>query len=898
MGFDNRPYHQLFLADPDWYEPLERYQPSPEVLLVVRSVVPLEWPSKRSNVWFNVRPPGVELPDQGWKIHVSAKPGNCVAVARAAAEVCVAKDAAFKVAMDSHLVYLSTCKAWRREASGKFITIYPANERRFHDLLETLYGALQGFSGPYILSDRRYRDSRVVYYRYGGINDQRVLTLRGDVDHVLTSPSGDLFPDIRAPYWSPPPWVSDPYASDDHEASEPVLKDGRYRVERALGFAVTGGAYLASDGTANVPVVLKEARPDTGVEGNGIDAIERLKKEYRLLCKLSQTGITPAPIDMFWEWEHLFLVEEYVPGPHLGLLAIASSPLVTNDLGPVNVQQYIDSIKRIWSSLANGIATMHECGIVCGDLSLTNVMVRDVDRGDVRIVDLEAAWEEGVDAPVGIMTPGFGSAKQPASSGSRDDVYALGSIMLGTLFPINNVFAVEPDLRTAFSGEFLEDLGLPEELRSLILACMSDTAGERPSAREVERSLAQMRLISSPRSRREPRRRNSDLQTVLNDITSYIKASADPLREDRLFPADPIVYSTNPLSISHGACGVAYALLRTEGEIPSPLAAWILSRPITADLYPPGLYLGLSGIAWVLYDLGFDELAVKAMCLARDHPLLWREAGVYYGAAGYGMACLHFFVNTGDQGWLDCAFHVGEWLTRTRNVDERGWSWAGDDGQTRLGYAHGASGIALFLSYLGLACKDDRLHAASELAVDFDLSQARPLQYGGLSVPRGRVGALETVVSPYWLDGSAGVGTALVRISSISENPKYAEALRLIARDASRKYTAFPGLLRGLSGLGNFLLDGYAFTGEGDFLVAAQRAASGLLPFAIRRDRGVAFPGEQLLRISTDYATGSSGVALFLHRLLHVGDRAADFNFTLDALFHGRSSPNPTRSRE
>jgi hypothetical protein len=57
----------------------------------------------------------------------------------------------------------------------------------------------------------------------------------------------------------------------------------------------------------------------------------------------------------------------------------------------------------------------------------------------------------------------------------------------------------------------------------------------------------------------------------------------------------------------------------------------------------------------------------------------------------------------------------------------------------------------------------------------------------------------------------------------------------------------------------------------------------------------MAFPGDTLSRVSCDYGTGSAGIALFIHRLLHGG--ATDF--MLDELLEGRDLlPRPTASSQ
>lgn len=79
----------------------------------------------------------------------------------------------------------------------------------------------------------------------------------------------------------------------------------------------------------------------------------------------------------------------------------------------------------------------------------------------------------------------------------------------------------------------------------------------------------------------------------------------------------------------------------------------------------------------------------------------------------------------------------------------------------------------------------------------------------------------------------------------------------------------------GLAGLGEFLIDAYVLTKDVKHLNSAHSVASGLKRFEIRSEKGVAFPGDGLARISCDYATGISGIIMFLDRL--VSGRPADF---------------------
>jgi serine/threonine protein kinase len=893
MQPSNSSYHQQFrLVHSDWYESFDFYQPHHDLLQIVRSVIPATWRLSRSHVWFTYTPPEGQLPRQGWKIHISATPLNCGDILRAVAIVCHEKSASFKFLLDSYLVDCATSKGWPREASGKVITIYPLNDEHFHELLEALYRTLKEFNGPYIMSDRRFRDASTIYYRYGGIAEFSVLTIHGDRQHRLVSPSGDLVPDERVPFWNPPSWVNDPFKLLEDEDAEPILNNGRYLIQNVLNFSVTGGVYLAVDRVNGSSVVIKEARPNAGVDRNGVDAIARLKKEFRLLHRLQDTGITPQPLDLFWDWEHLFLVEEQITGLDLGRFTISRTPLLQIKPNDDAKAEYVKRLRCIWTNLASSIAAIHECGIVCGDLSIKNVIVQDEYQGDIRIIDLEGAWEEGIDVPTRIITPGYTTSKSQEQRGQHDDYYALGSIMLGSLLPINNILEINPTAKDSFVETMCTELGVPTSIQRIILQSMDDQASARPRPHQVAEIIQQTPTQSSSSLVYEKILRD-DLQSTVRLATDYIRNNANFTRRDRLFPADPLVFYTNPLSVAYGAAGIIYALAKIDGNVPDAMISWMLSHPIHPDYYPPGLYIGSAGIAWVLWEVGLHDVAIQTLREAGKHGLLWEAADVFYGAAGYGLACLRFYLNTKDDEWLDQAIHIGDRLLATKvDAVNGGCYWRDKDGKVWLGYTRGASGIALFLLYLSLATGKPQYIEVGHRALGFDLAYSRETEAGHLSIPRGTIDSFENVLTHYWLDGSAGVASVLVRYLASTKVTEYRDFYDRLAPDTFRKFVAFPNLFRGLAGLGNFLLDAYAFTGDASFLDEAYHVASGVMLFRINRHGDIAFPGEQLYRISNDFGTGGAGIVLFLNRLAHEDQQLGDFNFTLDQLITSR--PNAT----
>jgi hypothetical protein len=253
--------------------------------------------------------------------------------------------------------------------------------------------------------------------------------------------------------------------------------------------------------------------------------------------------------------------------------------------------------------------------------------------------------------------------------------------------------------------------------------------------------------------------------------------------------------------------------------------------------------------------------------MAATHPLREEAVDVFGGMAGCGLASLRLFAATRHDEFLQQAIETGQHLLRTRTEVDAGCYWSEDANDIPLGFAHGASGIALFLLYLALASEDDEFLEAGQRALAFDLSHA---VHSGPSSSWARSTGKQNIIYPYWQYGSAGIGTTMLRYDRVlGGRPEYREMLDRMFVDTNRKYAIFPCRFKGLAGLGEFLLDAYAFTGERRFLQGAYRAASGIALFRVERPAGLAFPGEMLRRISCDFATGSAGVAHFLHRLTH-----------------------------
>lgn len=876
------------LVHREFYETITQYKPLPEdYIYPVKELLGPEWALSRNTVWLHCRPAVDKVPAQGWKIHISGTIQNAKEILTAVVPVLRRTGTSFKFALDHRMLLLLNSKNWSRGGSGKFITIYPHSDADFYSLLQELDAATREFDGPYILSDRRYKDSKVVHYRYGGMQLHEQHDVKGEKTPVINTPDGETIPDRRTPFFSLPGWVTDPLQPEEPEDAG-ALKDGRYEVQRALSFTNSGGVYVALDHQTGAEVIIKEARPLVSFTYLGNDAVHLLQKEHRLLQKLEGSGIAPRVVDFFQDWEHHFLVEEYIKGTSLRNFSTLHNVLLKTRYTREQIDTFYQEFKTIFASLAQSITVLHEHGIVFCDLSPNNIIV-DPETLQCYIIDFEAACEPGIDKPTYMFTPGYGNSGDIAENKLRfeTDYFALGAMMLSYMLPINTIFDLKPEAAGELLNSIAADFGVPPEIHQVILRLMDKNQENRPHPSEVYNVLSGD--ISPAQAAAQEHITDTVLEHLEKEIAKYALTLADPRRTDRLFPADPKVFSTNPLSLAHGACGTAVAIHYSGVSIPEHIMNWILERDVDKRTCPPGLYLGMSGIAWCLWKLGLRDKAQEIFSRTFDHPLLYAGSDIFYGLAGWGIAALKFFQETQDELYLSKAREAGDRLCQTAQKENASQYYWSSSGEVPLGFAHGASGISLFLLYLYLATGVERYLSTAERGLAFDLAHGVETMDGGLSWPYNTQSS--AIILPYWRYGSAGVGSSVLRFYKVLGYEHYRSALEKVFIDTQRKYSVTPNRFTGLTGIGEFLLDAHDLLQDSLCLESARKIADGLTLFALHREQGATFPGDGLHRISCDYGTGAAGISLFFHRLR----TGHGFNTLPDSLLsHKRQEPAST----
>jgi len=832
---------------------------------VISKKLPVGWQVEDCDIWLHCRAAEHVPADQGWKIYVSAARLEAQGILDCVSDVLFASgDIAFKVAKDVYALSRVNGKNYPRGDAGKFITIYPKDKAGFLDVIEQLHLATREFQGPHILSGYRYKDSNVIFYRYGSMTRRRVLEITGERSPVLVRPDGGKLLDRPVACPATPSWV-DPVlplpTTSDHIENVYQLRNGRFQIEGVIKFSNAGGVYRAIDHHTDMPVIIKEARPWIEMPC-GSDAIAVLKKEHRLLTLLADTGIAPCPVDLFYEGGHWFLVEEYIKGISLSKYSASHNVLLRTRPSEDDFQLWYTSFQKLARHLLKSVQILQSRNIVFSDLSTRNIILTD-DENNLKLIDFEGARQRGIDQPTSPYIPGVSSQRKSRECGEgyKDEYYAAGAVLLAYLLPVNGFLHLNPTAIKTFLASILRDALFPDSAGQMILSLMEADATSRPVLDGLAETLPP--ACAAPQAAKPE---SVDYAEILEGTTTHLLQAADYSRPDHLFPADPRVFSTNGLSVAYGASGIAYALKKVTGSVPQSVIDWILAHSVECDAYPPGLYVGISGIAWALLECGQSAPAEKLFQLTFRHPLLGHSFDLFHGSAGWGLTCLRFFLETGNPVYLLKARQCASSLLEG-SFEE--WS-SGHD--RPLGLAHGASGIALFLLYLYILTREEQFLAMGKNALDSELAAGFDTPDGGLAWSSKFTS--RSPVYPYWRHGSTGIGSVVVRYNQVLGGNLYAQVLEKIFIDADRKYAVLPGFFMGLAGIGQFLLDAWELTGQHRFLESAHRVGQSITNFRVERN-GIAFPGENLKQLSCDYGTGSAGIALFFNRLQ--GQQGADF---------------------
>lgn len=853
------------LANAEFYAPVESADSDSRGAAYRPAQVPDGWQERQSDVWTRWCPDGqYPTPGEGWKVHVSAGRDRVRQILDIAAGVCFSQQVPFKHLSAPLFYRLTNSRHASRSQAGKFITAYPADVPSARTLMEALREALADEVGPYVLSDRRYRDSRTVYYRYGGFASTERLRPDGTRELLIRDGTGRLVPDRRGVSFYLPEGITDPFALPQEAGPVPggdAAGDGPlslygFVIESPIRHSNAGGTYRARYGETGRQVCIKEARPHTGLLQADMTATEQLRAEWQVLAELHDLspGLAPEPVAYLRVWEHEFLVMEYIKGISLTSLVARQHPVLLAGKTADDFAVFYDRAQRILAAIGRALDRLHELGYFLVDVSPSNVLIAPDDS--VRLIDFGTAHRQGtplkVAGTLGYSPPGELAGDDPAVY----DEYGLAALAQLLVSPMHQVVRRNPGSLRYLHYDLSERAPIPPALWQR--ATRFHQPEEEPRLPDPEQVAA------------DPVRHLTGLRDAAADALISMTDLENP---DRVYPTVPRGFAANTLCVLYGTAGVVHALRRAGRTLPDGVVGRFRRDAAgSAGRLAPGLYTGLAGIAWVLADLGFVDEARDLLTMADQHPLTRESATLSGGSAGVALAHLALYGHTRDESHLDRAIALAAAIP------------SGDDLIPRLGpdngsgLLHGRCGIALMLQQLAAATGDTAWLPQGVSLLHAELGRASDPDAPGLLFP---VSGKDRRQMPYLAWGSAGMALTVSRYLQVTSDEQLASSLPRLLAPLHGAFTVHPALFNGAAGFAYVLADCARRTGREDHRQAALRAARRLFKHAIPGATGVRFLGDQLERYSAELWSGSAGIVL---ALTHVLSPQPDALFTVDRL--------------
>lgn len=790
--------------------------------------------------WINILNKNLkDFPKQGWKIHVSSDISSAQKTLDIVSELMFLNNTSFKFVKNAFELRMKNSKYGDRASSGKFITIYPKNEVEFINILNILDESLDSsIKAPYVLNDKRWKNSNI-YFRYGGFVDIPVY-IDGRKTSGIITPKGEIIEDERLPYYTLPYFIEEPKEikkmneneiDDNNEKSEL----DNYDIQEALHFSNGGGVYLALD-KQDRKVIIKEGRPGAGLDASDRDAFSRVKNEKYILENLRNINQVVTILDSFDEWEHTFIVEEYIEGMDLYDWLARNYPFYNT----IPSEQYTQDSIYILNQLINIIKDIHINNVGMGDLQPANIMISE--NKSVTLIDFETASTPYDKIHGGLMTVGF--AGDLSMNRMQSDWFALLRIAKQLFLPIGPISDIS------------------ENMNSIHDSWIEDTFGYNAISiiKKIEEKCNSLNTKQLP----ERISSNGELNTHLNIENMKRKLRnglLDCLSEkDRLAPGDIRQYEMNggKVNILTGGFGVAMALERT-GGINKIVSQWIENQEIDNLLeMDNGLLTGKSGIASVLWELGYFEKAKKIFLTIQDYEQS-DDVSLASGLSGIGLSFLGIYIESKNIDYLKKSIKIGGILKERmdQNVDIVVF----DEDIVDKGLICGWSGVSLFYSALYNITLDEKWLELSLRALKKDLNLSIFDDYEAFHIDDS------FRLMPYICGGSAGLILALVEYSSITSNNKWENEMSSFLVNSTSKTFYNCGLFRGTTGIlaATNLIENYQGVSSKN---RTRENLSTLNIHLIEQNNYIYAPGDSCYRLSGDLFSGSAGIIMILNEII------------------------------
>lgn len=807
-------------------------------------LTPPDWICLKSGDWVNWSPPEFCEKLQGWKIHISTLVEDAEDVLTSVSEYLINKKVLFKhIATRQELINRNS-KSAERASSGKFITIYPNDNKEFDEIVEELNSILKNKNGPYILSDIRLGEAPI-YARYGGFLTLNMLDKFGNKIPAIVDKDSNLTSDRRIPvYVSPPDDVERPctvkVAEEKLYNTQTSTALDNYTGITAIAFSNSGGVYNAiSTGAAKENIILKEARPHTGLDRVNRNAFDRLKAEWDNLVTLKDTGITPKPNRYFIAWEHEYIEMENVGSKTLGERAIEIFPFSRKQ----STSKFLDEMIDYLDQMVDIVNIIHDHGIVIGDIHPHNFIVSN--EGKLKIIDLEDARSLKSYKPGGFNAFGY----QPPNNvtAEQQDWWSLSRVM-ASLFHIARPIEIISPKYWEWSIEWITNK-FGHDITSRIKKVEGKFGSYNKELQFSLNSAFDIKPVSNVFTPLEVK--SEEFRNSIIDSIDYHSNNFGTIR--RPYPGDiePLKsHSSSLLSPMHGAIGVEAIKYENNKYNDLNTTNAILNAAETSNSNNCGLFYGNSGTALLLHKINNTEESRVLLDNVLQEAMFTKRLDLASGISGAIYSGSIFDGNFGTENQPK----VERLLDRISSVIDNGEI---DNHIIGSGLFNGLSGVAI--AYMS-AYITYRREEYIERAVNLIKKEIQDT----VIMPGERMYVFDKESGkalPYINGGSAGLLVAistLLKVSPSHDEIPHHNIPKLIEACRSDVY-AFGGLLNGRLGIISALL---AIQESGIQLDedVIPRHVSELNQHIIKNNGYYLLVGDYYLRASLDLGTGLCGL--------------------------------------
>ncbi len=776
---------------------------------------------------------------QGFKIHISTTYENAENTLNLVTKVLEKNMIPFKHVTNNQYLYNMYSKHGKRETSGKFITIYPEQENLIQLIIE-LENALEGQpKGPYILTDKRWKSSNI-YYRYGAF----IKMKNENGEYCILNPEGKLVVDERKAKFTLPNFIKLPFELESNQEEiintniENRLK--LYNIEKALRFSNAGGIYLATRKEDGAKCIIKEARNEIGLDGQGKSAMYRLQVEYEALTKLKNVDGVVKSLDYFQVWENKFLVLEFIEEVSLYSWVSKNYPF-SNKL---DTKEYFEDVKKILDTLLNIMIDMHSVGIAMCDMQPNNILIDD--NLNVTVIDFEVSEDVNKKSKSSMNTIGYSHKLNELAR--EKDWYSLNRLSQFMLLPIGPVSHLDMSINEKHCLWINETFGTNayEYFYKFQMKTLENISNK---------DLIFLNTLEKAKESIDNKKENNCLYNeddIMEKLKNELLNNCDINKESfingdvRQFETDCGMYN-----LQNGGMGASLTLLRLYGT-DNIAKEWIEKHlhNIVSEKYNLGFFTGSSGVACVLYEYGYKKEALKLIdFIANNYNINDKDMSLRSGLAGIGLALACIGYEEEKETYIKEAQKIAQVL-----VDKvgSGIKSTGTDWQNyNTGLVDGYAGISIFLTLMYIITKKDKYLSYSEMVIERELMSAN------IQKTDGSIRLLDEKtnrVYHYLSNGSTGLGIAINFLNKHSFNYCFEDELYAIYKSVDYRSVLEAGLFDGVTG---FLLNDLTSSSYYDILKV-------LNLFLIEKDNKFLVSGKMFYKASNDFYTGTAGIILGL----------------------------------